>query len=47
MDDYSGRLNALALVCAALLLTVIVIGFSGSNNRQADVVKTDSISVPN
>ena len=47
MDDYSGRLNALALVGAALLLTVIVIGFSGSKNRQVDVVKTVSISVPN
>ena len=47
MDDYSGRLNALALVGAALLLTVVVIGLSGYDNRRVDVVKTVSISVPN
>ena len=47
MDDYSGRLNPSALVGAALLLAVIVIGFSGSDNRQVDVIKIVSISVPN
>ena len=47
MDDYSGRLNALALVGAALLVSVIVIGFGGSDTRQVDFVKTVSISVPN
>ena len=47
MDDYNGRLNALALLGAALILTVIVIGFGGSYTRQVDFVKTVSISVPN
>ena len=47
MDDYSGRLNALALLGAALLLTVVVIGLSGYDNHRVDVVKTVSISVPN
>ena len=46
MDDYSGRLNALALVGVVLLLTVFVIGFGGYDNRQVDVGKIVSISVP-
>lgn len=46
MDDYNGRLNVLALVGAALFLSVTVIGFSGHDNRQIDVVKAASASVP-
>lgn len=46
MDDYNGRLNILALVGAALFLSVTVIGFSGNDNRQIDVVKAASASVP-
>ena len=47
MDDYSGRLNALALLGAALLLTVVVIGLSGYDNHRVDVVKSVSILVTN
>ena len=45
MDDYDGRLNVLALVGAALLLSVVMIGFSGYDNRQIDVVKAASVQV--
>ena len=46
MDDYSGQLNFLALVGAALLLSVVVIGFSGHDNGQMEDVKTASIVAP-
>lgn len=42
MDDYNGRLNVLAFVGVALLLSVVVIGFSGYDNRQIEAVKADS-----
>ena len=43
MDDYNGRLNFLASVGVILLLSVIMIGFSGNDNRQIDALKTASI----
>ena len=43
MDDYNGRLNVLALLGIALLLSVVVIGFSGYDNRQIDFVGTASV----
>jgi hypothetical protein len=46
MDDYSGRLNFLALVGAALLVSVVVIGFSGHDNGQMEDIKTASIVAP-
>ena len=46
MDDYSGGLNFLALVGAALLLSVVVIGFRGHDNGQAEDIKTASIVAP-
>lgn len=42
MDDYNGRLNFLAVVGVALLLSVVVIGFSGHDNRQIEAVKVAS-----
>lgn len=45
MDDYNGRLNILASVVVALLLSV-VIGFIGHDNGQMDAVKTASIVAP-
>ena len=42
MDDYSGRLNFLASVGVALLLAIVVIGFSGHDNGNMDAVKTAS-----
>lgn len=46
MDDYNGRLNILASVVVALLLSVVVIGFIGHDNGQMDAVKTASIVAP-
>ena len=46
MDDYSGRMNFLALVGAALLLSVVVIGFSGHDNGPMEDIKTASIMAP-
>ena len=46
MDDYSGRLNFLALVGAALLLCVVVIGFRGHDNGQMEDIITASIVAP-
>ena len=43
MDDYNGRLNFLASVGVILLLSVIMIGFGGNDNRQIDALKTASI----
>ena len=45
MDDYNGRLNLLALVGVALLLSVIAIGFGGRDNVPIDL-KTASIVAP-
>jgi hypothetical protein len=42
VDDYSGRLNFLASVGVALLLAIVVIGFSGHDNGHMDAVKTAS-----
>jgi hypothetical protein len=42
MDDYNGRLNVLTFVGVALLLSVVVIGFSGYDNHQIDAVKVAS-----
>jgi len=44
MDDYNGQLNFLASVGVALLLSIVVIGFSGYDNRQIDALKTASIA---
>lgn len=46
MDDYNGRLNFLALVGVALLLSVVAIGLSGRDNGPMDDVKTASIVAP-
>ena len=46
MDDYSGRLNFLALVGAALLLSVVFIGFKGHDNGQMEGIITASIVAP-
>lgn len=46
VDDYDGRLNFLASVGVALLLSVVVIGFSGHDNGYMDVVQTASIVGP-
>ncbi len=46
MDDYDGRLNILASMGVALLLSVVVIGFIGRDNGQMDAVKTASIVPP-
>jgi hypothetical protein len=46
MDNYDGRLNFLASMGVALLLCVVVIGFSGHDNGQMDAVKTASIVAP-
>lgn len=46
MDDYDGRLNILASVGVALLLSVVVIGFIGHDNGRMDAVKTASIVAP-
>jgi len=46
MDDYSGRLNFLALVGAALLLCIVAIGFSGHDNSQMEDIKTASVVAP-
>lgn len=46
MDDYSGRLNFLALVGATLLLSVVAIGFSGHKNGQMEDTKTASVVLP-
>ena len=43
MDDYSGRLNFLALVSAALLLSVVAIGFGGHDNSQMEDIKTATV----
>ena len=43
MDDYDGRLNFLASVGVALLLSVVVIGFSGHDNGH---IKTAAIVAP-
>ena len=43
MDDYSGRLNVLALVGAAFLLCIVAIGFSGYDNGQMEDIKTASV----
>ena len=42
MDDYNGRLNVLALVGVALLLSVVVIGFIGYDNHQIEAVNAAS-----
>jgi hypothetical protein len=44
VDDYSGRLNFLASVGVALVLAIVVIGFSGHDNRYMDAVETASIA---
>lgn len=46
MDDYSGRLNFLALVGAALLLSVVFIGFKEDDNGQMEGIITASIVAP-
>jgi hypothetical protein len=46
MDDYDGRLNFLSLVGVALLLSVVVIGFSEHDNGQMDDFKTAAIVAP-
>jgi hypothetical protein len=46
VDDYDGRLNFLASVGVALLISVVVIGFSGHDNGYMDAVQTASIVAP-
>jgi hypothetical protein len=46
MDDYDGRLNFLASVGVALLLFVVVIGFSGHDNGHMDALKTAAVVAP-
>jgi hypothetical protein len=46
MNDYDGRLNFLASVSVALLLSVVVIGLSGHDNGRMDAFKTASIAAP-
>jgi len=46
MDDYNGRINFLAAVCGALLLYVVMYGFSRHDSGQNSAVNTASMVVP-